>query len=155
MEAQGLLILRGKRIVSHKLVRPYQGSYDWVKNWYERNQGRSYALVSPEIQQKIKGPFYYYDGETVKPMKKIKATVDKPFIESDGLDTVVVSIKTNETMEILIQQQIGVYRDQIIIEREPIDGKIEVSINSDGIGTIRIQATGETVYTGTVEIEVR
>lgn len=154
-----LLALRGKRIVATKTVESEDGNFDWVESVYPDTDSRKYKLIDYNEEQFVlaKTPFSYYDerAKKVKPMQKVIAQVDKTSIENDGTDYVTYVLKTNEPMDVVIQQEIGGNRENLILPQIPDgDGYIKLEIDSNVLGTIRISAIGDTKYTDTLEVSV-
>ena len=154
-----LLALQGKRIVAIKTVESEDGNFDWVESVYPDTDSRTYKLIDFDEEQLAlaKTPFSYYDerNKEVKLMKKVKASVDKTSIENDGVDYTTYTLKTNEPMEIIVQQEIGGNKESITLSQVPDgDGYIRLEIDSNALGTIRISAVGDTKYAETLEISV-
>ncbi|MNO98620.1 hypothetical protein D3C76_903680 [compost metagenome] len=82
------------------------------------------------------------------------AEVDKAEIVNDGVDTVQFTILTDEPMSVIVRQGIGTIAESGIYDLAPVDGMITINVNSDCLGTLYLSATGDTKYTGTLEVRV-
>lgn len=104
----------------------------------------------------VYSPLSYYDFETktVHPMKAIPASLSKESIINDGKDSVKFTIKTTEPLDITVSHMIASEPDGYMIRREPVKGKISVTISSELVGTTRITTMGETVYSEPIEFKV-
>lgn len=151
-----LLGLKGKRIMFSQAVEDHEGSFDWVSEVYPASDTRSYQLIeySEAILEIARSPFIYFDGKEIRPMTAAEISVDKTQITNDGVDSVKVTIKTDEPMSVIVVQHIGTTAESGIYELTPVKGAITISVNSDCLGTLSLSATGDTKYTETLEVQV-
>lgn len=97
------------------------------------------------------GYLYYEDGE-ILPMKKAHFECDKTSIQNDGIDTATIRLYTDEVTRVIVNQITGYDGDSYAVEREPIDGVIEIGIKTKMLGRITVNSVSDTCYMDAVEI---
>lgn len=169
IERRGALTLLGKRIISTStqdvLVEQdgekIEPSHPQSSHTHEE-ESTERAVKNILVDYDIIDGFYdkydamsYYDEETqtVQPMKKIGATFDKSVISNDG-EVVTYTVKTTEPMDINITHTIASEGDSYKLYAQPVKGKIVLTFSSELVGTLKVDAIGDTVYTGPYEMTV-
>lgn len=171
-EKRGVLRLIGKRIASitsqdiiveieGKAVEPSLPQHVHDHDHHESEHDRIERFIF--VDHEVASTFYerhevmsFYDEESqeIKPMTKIKGSFDKERIANDGVEVAEYVIETDEAMDIYIQHKIKHEYSGDAIYREPVDGKISLTLTSTLIGTTRISAVGDTIYCEGIEIQV-
>lgn len=150
---KGVLTLRGKRITGYTIESYPEDAY------FVPNPETDIAHVDITEIEKIKDAitdfhFYHENGKVIR-QTLVPGEFNTAQISAENDDFAVYTILTDEPMEIHIFQITGHSGQNTSVYREPVDGVIEVEIDSKIIGKVLVYAEGDTCYTSESELLVR
>jgi hypothetical protein len=146
----GVLTLSGKRVTGYTTSEVYEGQ--------ALIDTDELAHVDIELVQRLAMRenllCYFEDGE-IHDLEYKRGDFNKSTIIGDGEDSALYRVECDESMDFIITQKTGHSAPNTLIRREPVEGVIELEVDSKVIGSVMVYGVSDHYYTNEATILVK